>query len=111
MTDYRSMIKDLADFEPLPREAKQGGRFQFDQKTKVVRKDASGGGSIRCPKCRWNPRATDRWMCLCGHTWNTFDTRGKCPGCSHQWNETMCLSCLEWSEHVTWYEKDNPETK
>src|SRR5258708_5567206 len=94
-------------FEPITYHAKQGGRFQFDLKTKALKKDASGGGRIRCPKCRWNPRPSDRWICHCGHTWNTFDTRGKCPACAFQWRHTMCLSCVQWSEHDAWYEKED----
>ena len=96
------------ELEPLVREAKQGGRFEFDAegklKDKVEQKDGTGKERIRCPKCKWNPKPSDRWACQCGHTWNTFDTRGKCPGCLFQWTQTMCLSCLEWSEHEAWYE-------
>jgi len=99
------------ELEPIPYHTKQGGRFQFDLKDKVEKKNASGGGRIRCPKCQWNPQSHDRWMCHCGHTWNTFDTRGKCPGCGHQWNQTMCLACFEWSEHEAWYEKEKPVSK
>ena len=47
---------------------------------------------IRCPHCRWRPSASDRWQCecaftpeppfnSCGTSWNTFETRGRCPGC------------------------------
>lgn len=72
---------------------------------------------IRCPACRWRPRASDLWECGdcghpeyffggCGTAWNTFDTRGLCPGCGHQWRWTFCLSCWEWSPHEDWYEKD-----
>jgi len=62
------------------------------------------GPRIRCPKCGWTPRREDRWMCTCGHSWNTFDTGGVCPGCLHQWKETQCLSCGRWSPHSDWYE-------
>jgi DNA-directed RNA polymerase subunit RPC12/RpoP len=73
---------------------------------------------IRCPACRWRPRASDRWVCGdrghpeyfysgCWTCWNTFDTRGLCPGCGHQWRWTCCLSCHEWSLHEDWYEKDD----
>ena len=73
-------------------------------------------GRIRCPVCRWRPRASDLWECGdcgypeyfyggCGTEWNTFDTRGLCPGCGHQWRWTFCLSCWEWSLHEDWYEK------
>ena len=69
---------------------------------------------IRCPHCRWHPAASDRWSCIsfggpeppfpsCGTSWNTFDTRGRCPGCSHQWRWTLCLRCQKWSLHDAWY--------
>jgi hypothetical protein len=58
---------------------------------------------IRCPKCAWRPGRHDRWLCSCGHTWNTFDTHGVCPACGHAWRDTMCLRCQQWSPHVAWY--------
>lgn len=75
-------------------------------------------GRIRCPVCRWRPRASDLWSCAdcgypehfyggCGTVWNTFDTRGLCPGCGHQWRWTSCLICWEWSPHEDWYEKED----
>jgi predicted amidophosphoribosyltransferase len=39
----------------------------------------------------------------CGHGWNTFDTRGACPGCSYQWKHTWCLDCGKPSLHDDWY--------
>jgi len=76
--------------------------------------DAPDYGRIRCPLCRWRPRASSRWYCLdsghpqyfdggCGTAWNTFDTRGRCPGCGHQWRWTACLYCEGWSPHDEWY--------
>jgi hypothetical protein len=73
-------------------------------------------GRIRCPLCRWQPSAFSRWACGdrghpeyfydgCGAVWNTFDTRGLCPGCGHQWRWTCCLSCSQWSLHEDWYAK------
>jgi uncharacterized C2H2 Zn-finger protein len=61
---------------------------------------------IRCPKCDWEPDAGSRWRCSCGHTWNTFDTGGRCPKCSKVWEDTQCLSweCHKWSPHLHWYE-------
>ena len=70
---------------------------------------------IRCPICRWTPDRSSRWTCWdcghpeyfyngCGTEWNTFDTRGVCPTCSHQWAWTTCLSCWGWSKHEDWYE-------
>jgi hypothetical protein len=73
-------------------------------------------GRIRCPLCAWRPDASSRWACVgfdgpesgflgCGTVWNTFATRGRCPGCAHQWRWTSCLMCGEWSPHVEWYEE------
>lgn len=74
---------------------------------------------IRCPVCHWRPRSSDRWYCGdcghpeyffegCGMMWNTFATRGLCPGCLHRWRYTSCLECTAWSPHEDWYtgEKD-----
>jgi hypothetical protein len=71
-------------------------------------------GEIRCPHCGWQPSSSDRWCCesvdgpeppfpSCGTVWNTFATRGRCPGCDHQWHWTSCLRCHEWSLHEDWY--------
>lgn len=70
---------------------------------------------IRCPHCKWRPTARSRWFCAdadapeffynsCGAMWNTFQTRGKCPGCNHQWKWTSCLRCARWARHEDWYE-------
>jgi hypothetical protein len=72
---------------------------------------------IRCPLCQWQPNAASHWVCAdceepeyffhgCGTSWNTFDTRGRCPGCAHQWRWTSCLRCEGWSLHEDWYTKD-----
>jgi hypothetical protein len=72
------------------------------------------GERIRCPLCAWEPDASSRWGCVrtdvpegfsggCGTVWNTFSTRGRCPGCQHQWRWTHCLRCTEWSLHEDWY--------
>lgn len=58
---------------------------------------------IRCPKCNWKPRAKILWSCNCGHQWNTFDTRGLCPGCGYQWEITGCFQCGAVSPHSDWY--------
>ncbi len=60
---------------------------------------------IYCPKCSWRPAAEDRWACepRCGTLWNTFWTRGLCPGCRKQWGETQCLACKVFSPHRQWY--------
>ncbi len=69
--------------------------------------DKSGNGKIRCPGCGWKPRKDSLWSCSepCFHTWNTFDTRGRCPGCSRQWTHTACLQCSGWFLHEDWYVK------
>jgi hypothetical protein len=70
---------------------------------------------VRCPLCRWQPSAYDLWYCSdaghpeyffggCGALWNTFETRGRCPGCNHLWRWTMCLRCAAWSPHEEWYD-------
>jgi hypothetical protein len=74
-------------------------------------------GRIRCPLCDWHPTASSLWCCWhdgapepffhgCGTLWNTFSTRGKCPGCAHQWRWTSCHRCGEWSRHDDWYETE-----
>jgi hypothetical protein len=70
---------------------------------------------IRCPLCAWQPNAESEWSCIgtrspepgfvgCGTIWNTFLTRGRCPGCAHRWRWTSCLRCGGWSLHDDWYE-------
>jgi hypothetical protein len=72
---------------------------------------------IRCPLCKWQPKPSHRWFCApcgypeffddgCGACWNTFTTRGLCPGCGHQWRWTSCLNCSGWSLHEDWYKSD-----
>ena len=71
---------------------------------------------IRCPLCGWQPMPSSMWCCYtdgtpealfewCGTIWNTFSTRGRCPGCAHQWRWTSCLRCEGWSLHDEWYEE------
>jgi hypothetical protein len=71
---------------------------------------------IRCPKCLWQPKKSSRWYCAdsdfpeyfynaCYTAFNTFETRGVCPVCRHQWRWTSCLQCAGWSLHEDWYEK------
>lgn len=68
--------------------------------------DADRWKRIRCPKCAWRPERHHRWLCSCGHTWNTFDTHGVCPACAYAWRDTMCLRCQQWSPHAAWYAED-----
>jgi len=86
---------------------------------KELNKDAAETGfeKIRCPLCDWKPSKTSYWYCAdcdapeyfyngCYTQWNTFETRGKCPTCAHQWRWTSCLRCQRWSPHEEWYVKD-----
>ncbi len=79
--------------------------------------EVSDFSRIRCPLCKWQPDAASRWCCAdcwhpeyffggCETVWNTFDTRGLCPGCGHQWRWTVCLRCSGWSLHEEWYAKE-----
>jgi hypothetical protein len=80
-----------------PRKPRMVSRDEFDQ---IFGSVLPG---IRCPQCKWTPRAKHLWSCRCGHNWNTFDTRGLCPGCGHQWEITGCLQCGAVSPHPEWY--------
>ncbi len=83
---------------------------------KAIRSHQQDGfAGIRCPQCSWRPSESSLWCCdskgtpeppfqSCGTSWNTFATRGRCPGCSHQWRWTTCLRCQEASLHEAWYE-------
>jgi hypothetical protein len=100
------MLMKFATFDVPDRLARAG--TDAEQSTRYTR--------IRCPKCQWQPTKDSTWTCVpmghpeyyvhgaCGHSWNTFDTRGRCPGCRHQWKNTMCLSCGELSPHRAWYD-------
>lgn len=65
---------------------------------------------IYCPKCEWHPGPEDRWFCVasCGTSWNTFWTRGVCPGCGVKWPSTQCLDCNQYSPHEAWYHYREP---
>lgn len=60
---------------------------------------------IHCPKCGYRPQPADRWACVptCGTSWNTFWTRGMCPGCGKRWQVTQCPACIRRSPHQAWY--------
>ncbi|TAF67855.1 MAG: hypothetical protein EAZ55_02220 [Cytophagales bacterium] len=58
---------------------------------------------IECPKCQWEPDGNAYWTCHCGHTWNTFDTQGRCPKCLKIHQQTQCPACSQWSLHEDWY--------
>ena len=109
----RTRRPDLGDRRVSIITALERGNFELD--TGLVR--APSNGRIRCPHCRWQPERGSRWLCYpagapefffggCGASWNTFDTRGRCPGCSHQWRFTSCLACSKWALHDDWYEPE-----
>jgi hypothetical protein len=60
---------------------------------------------IYCPKCEYKPVPEDRWSCVpsCGTSWHTFWTRGLCPGCGYNWQQTQCPACGRHSPHRAWY--------
>ena len=66
--------------------------------------------AIWCPSCEYRPKAEDRWQCTpsCGTVWNTFWTRGVCPGCGVTWPKTQCLACHVFSPHEDWYHDREP---
>jgi hypothetical protein len=60
---------------------------------------------VRCPRCGWIPKPVHQWACeSCGHTWDTFETRGICPSCRHKETSTQCMACEAYSPHEEWYE-------
>lgn len=65
---------------------------------------------IYCPRCEWRPGPHDVWDCVpsCGTTWNTFWTRGVCPGCGVKWPSTQCYGCEKFSPHEAWYHYREP---
>lgn len=77
---------------------------EIETETGDEKKPGTSGPRIRCPLCGWQPGKHDRWMCSCGHLWNTFDTGGVCPACICQWTTTQCPACHNWSPHSDWYE-------
>ncbi len=112
-TDTAIALLVRADRGPRPTiTALQRGDFDLKRELAQTPEKAR----IRCPHCRWQPRRNSIWTCLpigypeflahgCGHSWNTFDTRGLCPGCSHQWLNTSCLACGQWALYEDWYER------
>jgi len=102
--------------ESLPRDL-------IDRLTRELEKDledGSGAPRVRCPLCFWEPAPFSRWTCVpvdhpehfrggCGTNWQTFATRGVCPGCDHKWQYTACLQCAGWSPHEDWYVTDDED--
>jgi hypothetical protein len=97
---------------------RSGKQEEIIDEARLLIDEESDFGRIRCPLCRWQPKSSSVWECAdcaqpeyfyngCGSVWNTFTTRGRCPGCGHQWRWTSCLNCSEWSLHEDWYAKEN----
>jgi hypothetical protein len=100
----------------LKRETPKTGVIEFIEQIR----NTANRHRIRCPACGWQPSPSSRWTCVptgvpenfqggCGETWNTFQTKGRCPGCSHQWQYTACLQCQTWSKHEEWYTAEDDE--
>jgi len=75
--------------------------------------------NVSCPKCGWEPDEKDIWVCdECKTRWNTFQTRGKCPGCGKVFIDTQCSKqkggCGELSLNAEWFQlvdQNNPPEK
>jgi predicted amidophosphoribosyltransferase len=100
----------MVTFLLLKPEAPKTGVIEFIERLRETAKRHR----VRCPSCGWQPAPSSRWSCVptgapehfpdgCGAAWHTFETRGRCPGCSHQWRYTACLQCHAWAKHDDWY--------
>lgn len=58
---------------------------------------------IQCSSCEWNPDGKKHWACSCEYKWDTFKTKGKCPKCKTQWEDTRCPACGKSTPHSNWY--------
>ena len=67
--------------------------------------------NISCPECKWVPDGGKNWQCTCRFIWDTFQTKGKCPKCETQWNDTWCPKCKKTSKHQDWYHSNEKENK
>ena len=76
-------------------------RDQFDQELNP--QEAQRIPGVACPDCAHRPSTKAIWVCTCGHRWNTFDTRGKCPECQRIWEKTGCSACGIATPHEDWY--------
>lgn len=64
------------------------------------------GERVRCPACGRAPEAGTAWQCsYCHWSWDTFATRGVCPGCAAHYPVTQCFGCHAMSRHEDWYER------
>jgi hypothetical protein len=63
---------------------------------------------ICCPLCAAVATPDQRWHCrYCYCRWNTFATRGRCPGCNFHFRATTCLTCNRLSRHDDWYARED----
>jgi hypothetical protein len=63
---------------------------------------------IRCPLCAAVVSPDERWHCeFCNCYWNTFATRGRCPGCNFRYPATVCGACDRMSHHDDWYPRES----
>jgi Zn-dependent protease len=67
-------------------------------------------GHCACPNCGESAPAGEFWQCgHCGTKFDTFVTRGRCPGCGAWYLETACPHCQA-SNHVDgWYRPEGGE--
>jgi hypothetical protein len=86
-------------------EAEERYRAAERQKLAEARRAATESATAkqRCPECQWIPLPSDTWTCTCGHRWNTFKTKGRCPDCDKLWDTTWCQKCKQPSPHAEWY--------
>jgi hypothetical protein len=62
--------------------------------------------NIACPACGISPWVGMGWICApdgCGHSFDTFETAGRCPQCEAQFPVTWCPFCGKGSPHRAWY--------
>ena len=62
--------------------------------------------NVACPGCGFVPVVGQQWICApdgCGGSFDTFDTKGKCPYCEAQFAWTECPVCTRASAHRAWY--------
>ncbi|HEY8430059.1 MAG TPA: hypothetical protein VIL20_16870 [Sandaracinaceae bacterium] len=57
------------------------------------------------PTDRFFPDHYTHWLCdhCSGEPFDTFATRGRCPSCGHQYEETFCPVCGAASPHEYWW--------
>lgn len=49
---------------------------------------------VACPACHAAPRVGKFWSCgHCHTTFDTFETRARCPACGASFDSTRCLNC------------------